>query len=168
MKLADADKELKMALEALGRSKRKFAEALSKTPISFNTYSGLDCLSRSPRLFVAYCALVRLLKDHQDFFVKESYVLVARVPRTWSLEDFEYVSEMCFAGQNNNPSLVLNVFSHPSRGKKGLWDFQPQKQLCYRKVLIFAHHGIEVHPEFMVAADKIADLQLSVLICTES
>lgn len=161
MKLADADKELKMALEALGRSKRKFAEALSKTPISINKHAGLDCLGNSPRLFVAYCALVRLLKAEQSFFAKESCVLVARVPRTWSLEDFEYVSEICFAGQNNKPSLVFNVFCHPPRGKKGHWDFKPQKQLCYRKVLVFAHHGVDVHPEIIAAADKITDLELS-------
>ncbi len=161
MKLADADKELKMALEALGRSKRKFAEALSKTPISFDKYAGLDCLTNSPRLFVAYCALIRLLKAEQDFFAKKTFVLVVRVPRTWSLEDYEYVSEICFAEQNNKPSLVLNIFCHPPRGKKGQWDFKPQKQLCYRKVLLFAHDGVDVHPEIIAAADKMVNLQLS-------
>jgi cell division protease FtsH len=161
MKLADANRDLKVALENLGRSRRKFAEALSKTPITFNRKAALDCLENSPRLFIAYCAMVRLLKSEQTFFANESFVLVVQIPRTWALEDFEYVSEICFAGLNNKPNLVLNIFTHPPRGKKGNWDFQPQKQLCYRKVLIFAHSGVELHPEIVAAADQIADLPLS-------
>lgn len=161
MKLADAHRELKISLENLARSRRIFAEALSKTPISFNRRDGLDCLENSPRLFVAYCAVVRLLKTEQNFFANESCVLVARVPRTWALEDFQYVAETCFTGLNNKPNLALNIFSHQPRGKKGLWDFKPQKELAYRKVLAFVHSGVEVHPEVIAAADKVVDLQLS-------
>lgn len=161
MKLAEAGKELKMALENLGRSRRKFAEALSKTPISINKTAGMDCLENSPRMFLAYCALVRLLKSEQNFFTKESFAIVVRIPRTWSLDDFEYVSELCFAGLNNKPNLVLNIFCHPPRGRKGVWDFTPVKQMLYRKVVIFSHLGVEIHPEILAGADKIVDLQLS-------
>ncbi|WP_105436333.1 AAA family ATPase [Neorhizobium tomejilense] len=161
MKLAEANRTLKAALEDLARSRKKFADALSKTPISFNRKAALDCLANSPRLFVAYCALIRLLKAERDFFAAETFVLIIRIPQSWSLDDFEYLSEVCFGALTKQPNLVLNVFCHPSRGKKGHWDFQPQKQLPFRKVIVFAPTGGEIHPEFAAAADKIVDLKVS-------
>ncbi|MDX3925186.1 MAG: AAA family ATPase [Shinella sp.] len=161
MKLAEPDKGLKRALENLARSRQKFAEALSNSPIPFNKNAALDCLANSPRLFVAYCALIRLLKAERDFFAAETYVLVVRTPRNWSLDDFEYLSELCFTALNKQANLVLNVFCHSPRGKKGQWDFQPQKQLPYRKLIIFLPMGGELHPEFSAAADKIIELEIS-------
>ena len=161
MKLAAPDKSLKTALENLARSRQKFAEALSNSPMPFNRKAALDCLANSPRLFVAYCALVRLLKAERDFFAAETYVLVIRTPRNWSLDDFEYLSDVCFPALNKQANLVLNAFCHSPRGKKGQWDFQPQKQLPYRKVIVFLSMGGELHPEFGAAADNIIDLQIS-------
>ncbi len=161
MKPAAPDRRLKRALENLARSKTKLAEALSKTPVPFNRKAALDCLATSPRLFIAYCALVHLLKIERDFFAAETYVLVVRIPRVWSLDDYEYLSEICFGPLNGQPNLVLNVFCHSPRGKKGHWDFQPQKQLAFRKVVVFVHDGGELHPEFAAAADKIVDLEVS-------
>jgi ATP-dependent Zn proteases len=161
MKRPEADKEPKIAVEMLGRPKRNFGEVLSRTMISFNRCAGLECLAKSPRLFVAYCALIRLLKTVRGSFSNESFVLVVRVPRTWALEDFEYVSELCFVEENNQPNVDINIFCHPPRGKKGLWDFKPQRQLSYRKLLIFVHYGVEVHPEIIAAADEVTSLQLS-------
>lgn len=160
MMTVDASKELKLALESLGRCRRKVAEALSKVPISFNRNAGLNCLANSPRSFVAYCAMVQLLKRERDFFANESFVLVVRIPRTWSLEDFEHVCEVCFGDMSKTLNLVLSICLHTPRGKKG-WDFQPQKHLSYRKVIVFVAMGIELHPEFAAAADKIVDIGVS-------
>ncbi len=52
-------------------------------------------LEKSPHEFLAYCALVRVLKRKNEFLWKSGGVLIIRV-RALAYEEFELVADFCF------------------------------------------------------------------------
>ncbi|WP_430261954.1 AAA family ATPase [Neorhizobium sp. DAR64862/K0K3] len=154
----DRKTKLREAAEKLYRATQEFRKTVTNTAFTLNRHSGRAVLEKAPRLFLAYCALTRALKTYPEFVARPSSIVVVVVPRTWLLDDMQYLSEVCFGEESKKP-LYFNSFCHPTeRNKKRQWDFTAQVQLGYPKVLIFAKSGSELHPEVEVAADIILHL----------
>ncbi|MEH6691076.1 MAG: AAA family ATPase [Pseudorhizobium pelagicum] len=160
----DADivaQALREATERFRRATNAYRDLVTKRPLKLNRHAAREVLASAPRLFLGYCALVRLLKSYPEFLARRSSVVVVTVPRNWSLEDMEHLAGICFKDEDRNTTR-FNAFCHPTaRNRKGLWDITPQVQLAYPKVLVLALHGAELHPEIEAAADAVLALDLS-------
>ncbi|CAD7055889.1 ATP-dependent Zn protease [Pseudorhizobium halotolerans] len=151
-------RKLREAAEKFREAAEEFRVAAKTHRFSLNRHGGQATLSKAPRLFLGYCALVRALKSFPEFLTSQSSVVLVLIPKTWMLADLEYLAEVCFEGSSKKPNYI-NWFSHPtSRNKKGQWDFSPQVQLAYPKVVLFARQGAELHPEVEAAADAVLNL----------
>lgn len=139
-------------LNALADEDTPMVATSNKKCVESDRSAGRRLLEKTPRLFIAYCALVRCLKEQADFFDAESSVLIVKVPSNWTLEDFEHVAGVCLGNTKTMPE-TYNAYSHPTRNRKGKWDFDPQNQLSVPKVLVFVRDGAEVHPQFLTAAN---------------
>ncbi|MDP9630366.1 UNVERIFIED_ORG: DNA polymerase III delta prime subunit [Ensifer adhaerens] len=155
----EAQNMLDEAINGLLKASAAVHHAITKFPVEINRRAAPIALTKSPRLFIAYCALVRLLKRQYEFFAAETGVLIIRVPRGWPIDDFEYVGELCLKARERE-SHEINVFVHPSRGRKGDWDFSPANQLGAPKLVVFASQGAEVHPALLVSATIEIDLEI--------
>ena len=148
------------ALRAVGEATREFNRVLRKTPQRLNRKRGRDLLEKRPHEFLAYCALVRILKRHYEFLSKSGGILVVRVPPRWPLEDFESAADVCLGTGKNRDVLDFSVCCHSRRNRKGKWEFEPQKYLRAPRTVVFIHKGVELHPEFETAVDWTVDLEV--------
>ncbi|KQV39386.1 hypothetical protein ASE37_21475 [Rhizobium sp. Root268] len=99
------------------------------------------------------------MRQQKEFFAEDTSVLVVTVPRNWPTDDLEYVADVCLKSSDRGLSKV-KTFCHPSRTKKGSWDFQPSNYLDAQKVIVFLPRGAELHPEVEISADEIIDLEI--------
>jgi DNA polymerase III delta prime subunit len=161
MNARDRKAKLREAAEKLHRATQEFHQTRKNTAFTLDRQAGRSFLEKAPRFFLGYCALVRAIKTYPEFLLRPSSVVIVVIPRTWLLDDMEYLAEACF-GDDKKKSLYFNVLCHPTeRNKKRQWDFTPQVQLAYSKVLIFAKRGSELHPEVEAAADIVLNLDPS-------
>jgi hypothetical protein len=117
-------------------------------------------LEKSPHEFLAYCALVRVLKRQYEFLSERGGIIVVRVPTHWPLNDFELLADFCFVTGKNRETLDFSVCCHGGRNRKGKWEFEPQKYLSAPRTIVFIPKGVELHPEFETAVDWIVDLEV--------
>ncbi|KQT95436.1 AAA family ATPase [Rhizobium sp. Leaf453] len=133
--------------------------AISKFPAELSRRAAPTALASSPRRFLVFCAFVRLMKNQQHFFTSTTSVIVVQVPRAWPTDDFDYVADLSFKSGDRS-SLRFKSFCHPSRTKKGNWDFQPSAYLDAQKVVVFLPKGAELHAEFKICADTNVELEI--------
>ncbi len=116
-------------------------------------------LASSPRKFLAYCALARVMRAHSEFFAAASYVMVLQTPKDWPIDDFSDAAEL---GIKAGGTALKNIRTllHPSRTKKGTWDFSPSRYLDAQKLLVFAPVGAEIHPELQVSSDTTLAIEV--------
>ncbi len=157
---SDPDQELlDQAIEHLVEATSNLRAVISKTPAKLSRRSAPTALAASPRKFLAFCSFVRLMRQQKDFFAEATSVLVITVPREWPIDDFDYVADVSLkSGERGNSKI--KTFCHPSRTKKGGWDFNPSTYLDAQKVIVFVPRGAELHPEFEVSADAVIDLEI--------
>ncbi|CAN7500880.1 AAA family ATPase [Rhizobium sp. LjRoot30] len=157
---SDPDQELlDEAIEHLINATSNLRAVISRSPGRLNRRSAPTALAASPRKFLAFCAFVRLMRQQKDFFAEATSVLVVNVPRTWPIDDFDYVADVCLKSGDRGLSK-LKTFCHPPRTKRGAWDFTPGNFLDAQKVIVFVPRGAELHPEFEVSADAVVDLEI--------
>ncbi|MEY9768588.1 cell division protease FtsH [Sinorhizobium fredii] len=160
MNHAETQDMLESAIKALLRATESVHRAITHFPFEVNRRVAPTALAKSPRLFLAYCALVRKLKRQYEFFAAETSVLIIRVPRTWPIDDFAYLADLCLRTRGDDRPRSLNVFLHPPRSRKGGWDFAPETQLEAAKLVVFAPKGGELHPAFVASANCVVDLEI--------
>ncbi|MBY3367566.1 AAA family ATPase [Rhizobium laguerreae] len=148
------------ALRSMAYATRELSRVLSNTPQRLHRKRGRELLEKSPHEFLAYCALVRVLKRQQEFLSKRGGVLVVRVPTHWPLEDFESLADFCFGTGKNRDTLDFSVCCHGPRNRKGKWEFQPQKYLSAPRTIVFIPKAVELHAEFETAVDWTVDLEI--------
>lgn len=157
---SDPDQELlDEAIQHLMDATSNLRAVISKTPAKLSRRSAPTALAASPRKFLAFCGFVRLMRQQKDFFAEATSVLVVTVPRDWPIDDFEYVADLCLKSGDRGLSKV-KTFCHPPRTRKGAWDFSPSAYLDAQKVIVFLPRGAEMHPEFEISADAVADLEI--------
>ncbi|RWY88649.1 AAA family ATPase [Rhizobium leguminosarum] len=148
------------ALRSVADAQRKLNRVLRKAPQRLHLRRGRELLEKSPHEFLAYCALVRVLKRQQEFLSKAGGVLVVQVPTRWPLEDFEPLADFCFGTGKNRETFDFSVCCHGPKNRKGKWEFQPQKYLSAPRTIVFIPSGMELHPEFETAMDWTVDLEI--------
>jgi hypothetical protein len=102
---------------------------------------------------------MRLMRAHDHFFAAASSVMVIQTPRDWPVSDFEYASDIGILGGGKGEKKIKTLV-HPSRTKKGSWDFSPSGYLDAQKLLVFIPAGAELHPELAVSADTIVTIDV--------
>lgn len=159
MNAADPNDLLHAAIEHLLEATAKVQTAVSGFSMKLNRRDAATALASSPRRFLAYCALMRLMKAHNHFFAAASSVMVIQVPKDWPLRDFEYATQIgiVVARKGFNP---LKILMHSSRTRKGNWDFSPSDYLAAQKLIVFIHTGTELHPELEISADTTATIDV--------
>lgn len=148
------------ALRSVADATRELNRVLRKAPQRLYRSRGRELLEKSPHEFLAYCALVRVLKRKHEFLSKSGGVLIVRVPTHWPLENFEPLADFCFGTSKNRETLDFGVCCNSPRNRKGKWEFQPQKYLSAPRTIVFVPKGAELHPEFETAADWTVDLEV--------
>lgn len=148
------------ALRSVAEAQRELNRLLRKSPQRLRSRRGRELLDKSPHEFLAYCALVRILKRQYEFLSKAGGVLIVRVPRHWPLDDFEALADICFGTVKNRDTLDFSVCCHGPKNRKGKWEFQPQRYLSAPRTVVFVPNGTELHPEFETAADWTVDLEV--------
>lgn len=159
MNTSDPNDLLHAAIEQLLDATTKVQTAVSGFSMELNRRDAATALAKSPRRFLAYCALMRLMKAHNHFFAAASSVMVIRVPKDWSLDDFEYAAQIgvVVSRKGINP---LKILMHSSRTRRGRWDFSPSDYLAAQKLIVFIHAGTELHPELEISADTTAAIDV--------
>ncbi|TPP06962.1 AAA family ATPase [Rhizobium glycinendophyticum] len=155
------------ALRAVADAKRELNRVIQEAPQRLYGGRGRELLDKSPREFLGYCALVRILKRQYGFLSKGGGVLVVRVPSRWPIEDFEPLADLCLGPGKNRDTLDFSVCCHTSRNRKGKWDFQPQRYLSAPRTIVFISKGNELHAEFEAVVDWTADLDVLDSRCVE-
>jgi len=148
------------ALQSVADATRELNRVLRTTPQRLHRKRGRELLEKKPHEFLAYCALVRVLKRQQEFFSKGGGVLVVRVPTHWPLEDFDPLADFCFGTGKHRDTLDFSVCCHGPKNRKGKWEFQPQKYLSAPRTIVFIPIGAELHAEFDTAVDWTVDLEI--------
>ncbi len=148
------------ALRTVADAQRELNRVLRRTPQRLRLRRGRELLEKSPHEFLAYCALVRVLKRHHEFLSKGGGVLVVRVPTHWPLEDFEPLADFCFGTGKDREKFDFSVCCHGPKNRKGKWEFQPQKYLSAPRTIVFIPTGAELHAEFDTAVDWTVDLEI--------
>lgn len=158
MKQQERAEKLRAAAIKFKDAMNEYLDVVGAAHLSLNRGAAEAALGRAPRIFLAYCALVKALKSHRSFFSQPSSIVIVNVPPNWSLDDLDYVCELCFGIERRRPSY-FGVFLHPvTRNKKGGWDFVATNELRFQKVMVIARSGSELHPEVEAAADIVIDL----------
>ena len=68
------------ALRSVAEAKRELDRVFLKAPQRLHRGRGRELLRKSPHEFLAYCALVRVLKQQHQFLSNGGGVLIVRVP----------------------------------------------------------------------------------------
>jgi cell division protease FtsH len=109
---------------------------------------------KSPRVFLAYCALTGLFRRNIVSIFEPSCVAIISIPITWNLVDVHEAAKIIFKDK-------LSYCLHPDKkGKRG-YDIDVCEYLEARKLIVFVHEGTEVHQDFELAATMRDQLRLS-------
>jgi len=109
---------------------------------------------KSPRTFLAYCALTSLFRRNMRAMFEPSFVALVTVPVTWHPLAVQEAAKLIFKEDK------VHYFLHPdSKGKRG-WDFEAYDYLGSRKLIVFIQEGAVPHEDFVLAATVRGQLQL--------
>ncbi|WP_429930410.1 AAA family ATPase [Agrobacterium vitis] len=159
MNAADPNDLLDAAIDHLLEATAQVQTAVAGFSSNLARRAAPTALASSPRRFLAYCALMRLMKSHGHFFAAASSVMVIRTPRGWPINDFDYAADIGILTGGKGEKKIKTLV-HPSRTKKGTWDFSPSGYLDAQKLLVFIPVGAELHPELAVSADTMVTIDI--------
>jgi cell division protease FtsH len=108
---------------------------------------------KSPRVFLAYCALTSLFRRNIVSIFEPSFVALISIPITWKLVDVEEAAKIIFKDK-------LGYCLHPDKKAKRGYDIDVGEYLEARKLVVFVHEGTAVHQDFELAATMRDQLRL--------
>lgn len=101
---------------------------------------------KSPRTFLAFCALTRLFRQNIAALLEPSYVAIVQVPPNWKLFDVREAAKILIKDEK------LGCCMHPDKKDRRGWDFDASELLEFRRLIVLVHEGTVVHEDFQLAA----------------
>ncbi|MGO8174240.1 AAA family ATPase [Rhizobium ruizarguesonis] len=107
---------------------------------------GAALAMKSTRLFLAYCALVSLVRRNIEPICNPFCVGLVVVPAEWQLNDIQEAAKVIFKDEK------VRFCLHPaSKGRRG-WEVDPAEHLTSGRLIVFVTEGSTIHEDFELAA----------------
>lgn len=107
---------------------------------------GAALAMKSTRLFLAYCALVRLVRRNIEPICDPFCVGLVVVPAAWQLKDIQEAAKIIFKDEK------VRFCLHPASKSRRGWEIDPAEQLISGRLIVFVTEGSTVHEDFELAA----------------
>ncbi|NTF49055.1 AAA family ATPase, partial [Rhizobium rhizogenes] len=117
-------------------------------------HSGAAIARGSAREFLAYCALISLLRRNIGPISEPSCVALIAVPSHWRLADVNEAVKIIFKDEN------VRYLMHPTTQRRGSWEVDATDYLKSGKLIVFFNEGSPIHEDFELAATMLDRLKL--------
>ncbi|MBY5704136.1 AAA family ATPase [Rhizobium leguminosarum] len=111
-----------------------------------NGREGAGLAMKSARLFLAYCALVSLVRRNIKPISNPFCVVLVMVPAEWQLSDVHEAAKILF-----RDGKVRFCLHPPAKSRRG-WEIDPAEHLAAGRLIVFANEGSTIHEDFELAA----------------
>ncbi|TDW31889.1 hypothetical protein EV128_108216 [Rhizobium azibense] len=101
---------------------------------------------KSARVYLAYCALVSVLRRNIGLISEPSCVALITVPSNWRLVDVNEAAKIIFKDDK------VRCCMHPAAKSRRGWEIDPTEHLKSEKLIVFVQEGSVVHEDFELAA----------------
>lgn len=110
-------------------------------------YNNAAVAMKSPKDFLAYCALIRFVRRNLDSLSQPSCVALVTVSAQWPLSDVQDAAKMIFSDEKR-----FKICLHPTSKHKRGWEIDAAELLSSEKLIIIMQAGAVVHEDFDLAA----------------
>ncbi|KAA6489926.1 AAA family ATPase [Agrobacterium sp. ICMP 7243] len=117
-------------------------------------HSGAAIARGSAREFLAYCALISLLRRNIGPISEPSCVALIAVPNHWRLADVNEAVKIIFKDEK------VRYLMHPTTQRRGSWEVDATDYLKSGKLIVFFNEGSPIHEDFELAATMRDRLKL--------
>jgi len=107
---------------------------------------GAALAMKSARLFLAYCALVNLVRRNIEPISEPFCVGLVMVPAEWRLTDVQEAAKIIFKYEE------VRFCLHPASKSRRGWEIDPAEHLTSDRLIVFAHENSTIHEDFELAA----------------
>ncbi|MBB3411904.1 hypothetical protein FHT87_005871 [Rhizobium sp. BK316] len=116
---------------------------------------GAAVAMKSARLFLAYCAMVSLVRRNIEPISNPFCVALVTAPPGWRLKDVQEAAAIAFKYEN------VRFCQHPESKTRRGWEIDPTEHLASgSRLIIFVTEGSAIHEDFELAATVRARLRL--------
>jgi len=145
--------DLAQYISKLQRIAIQLASSRSARPFSTGR-EGAALAMKSARLYLAYCAMVSLVRRNITPISNPFCTALVMVPAGWRLKDVQEAAAIVF--KNGNVRFCL----HPASKTRHGWDIDPTEHLTSGRLMVFVTEGSTIHEDFQLAATVRDRLQL--------
>ncbi|NEH55526.1 AAA family ATPase [Rhizobium leguminosarum] len=107
---------------------------------------GAALAMKSARLFLAYCALVSLVRRNIEPICNPFCVGLVVVPAEWHLKDIQEAAKIIFKDEK------VRFCLHPASKSRRGWEIDPAEHLTSGRLIVFVTEGSTIHEDFELAA----------------
>lgn len=107
---------------------------------------GAALAMKSTRLFLAYCALVSLVRRNIEPICNPFCVGLVVVPAAWQLKDVQEAAKIIFKDEK------VRFCLHPASKSRRGWEIDPAEHLTSGRLIVFVTEGSTIHEDFELAA----------------
>ncbi|MGR9156269.1 AAA family ATPase [Rhizobium leguminosarum] len=107
---------------------------------------GAALAMKSARLFLAYCALVSLVRRNIEPICNPFCVGLVVVPAAWQLKDVQEAAKIIFKDEK------VRFCLHPASKSRRGWEIDPAEHLVSGRLIVFVTEGSTIHEDFELAA----------------
>ncbi|WSH19054.1 AAA family ATPase [Rhizobium ruizarguesonis] len=107
---------------------------------------GAALAMKSTRLFLAYCALVSLVRRNIEPICNPFCVGLVVVPAAWQLNDIQEAAKIIFKDEK------VHFCLHPASKSRRGWEIDPAEHLISGRLIVFVTEGSKIHEDFELAA----------------
>jgi hypothetical protein len=107
---------------------------------------GAALAMKSARLFLAYCALVSLVRRNIQAISDPFCVALVIIPAEWRLLDVQEAAKFIFKYE------TVRFCIHPASKSRRGWEIDPAEHLTSSKLIVFVQEGSTIHEDFELAA----------------
>ncbi|PCK80992.1 AAA family ATPase [Rhizobium sophoriradicis] len=107
---------------------------------------GAALAMKSTRLFLAYCALVSLVRRNIEPICNPFCVGLVVVPAEWQLKDVQEAAKIIFKDEK------VRFCLHPASKSRRSWEIDPAEHLISGRLIVFVTEGSTIHEDFELAA----------------
>ncbi|MCJ9693079.1 AAA family ATPase [Rhizobium sp. PRIMUS64] len=107
---------------------------------------GAALAMKSARLFLAYCALVSLVRRNIEPICNPFCVGLVVVPAAWQLNDIQEAAKIIFKDEK------VRFCLHPASKSRRGWEIDPAEHLTSGRLIVFVTEGSTIHEDFELAA----------------
>ncbi|NEK40624.1 AAA family ATPase [Rhizobium leguminosarum] len=107
---------------------------------------GAALAMKSTRLFLAYCALISLVRRNIEPICNPFCVGLVVVPAAWQLNDIQEAAKIIFKDEK------IRFCLHPASKSRRGWEIDPAEHLTSGRLIVFVTEGSTIHEDFELAA----------------